>query len=190
MQAAYLLSFRAATNLVAMAVFVPIVNIVLLKVVRLPSHWADLWIARGSIILTALALFIMGIAAYPALLILGLLVFNLGTGYGAAMRSVSVHVIGGQSSPDVGRLFSVIAIVESLGAMVAGPALAMIFEWGISMGEPWIGMPYIVSAGVFVLMTVVAFMISVKENSVVYAEVSGDSPDALEDSLHGRRHHD
>jgi hypothetical protein len=136
-QAAYLLSLRAATNLVAVTVFIPLVNFVLLKKFRFPAHWADLYIARGSLVLTSIAFFLMGIAAHPFMLVLGLLVYNMGTGFAAAMRSVSIHVVGGQSSPDVGKLMSTIAIAESIGAMVAGPLLNTTFQWGISLGSAW-----------------------------------------------------
>jgi len=198
--ASYLLSFRAATNLVALLIFIPGANIVLLKYLRLPAHHADLWLARGSIILTAGAMVIMGIAAHPALLILGLLIFNLGTGFNAAMRSTSIHVIGGQASPDIGRLMSVIAIMESIGSMVAGPVLNKSFEWAIDLGEPWIGLPFLASALVFASMTFVTFRINVKDNDGASAYMEVDSSDeddeydvhgsssALEQGRNPRRH--
>lgn len=178
-KAAYLVSFRAGTNLLALTVLVPVANLVLVKLVRLPAHYADLWLARGSIILTVVSFVIMGIAAYPALLYFGLIVFNCGTGYNAAMRSVSIHVVGGQASPDIGRLFAVIAIVESIGVMFAGPILARIFEWGIDLGEPWIGVPYLGSAGLFAVITVITFAISVKEKNknVAYTVVRDEEWD-------------
>ncbi|KAF2279648.1 MFS general substrate transporter [Westerdykella ornata] len=191
-KAAYLLSFRAATNLVALTVFVPGVNMFLLRVIRLPAHWADLWLARSSIILSTLSFVIMGIAAHPALLVLGLLVFNLGTGYNAALRSVSIHVVGGQSSPDIGRLFAVIAIVESIGVMIAGPALAAIFEWGIELGEPWIGIPFLATAAVHGAVTFVTFIISVKDRPMSapgYVQVDNEDSEP-EDGTVGRRHQD
>lgn len=131
----------------------------------------------------------MGIATHPSILILGLLIFNMGTGYNAAMRSISIHVVGGQASPDIGRLFAVVAIVESIGVMVAGPGLAQVFEWGIDMGEPWIGVPYIVSAGVFAIVAVITFVISVKDKEKVieYSEVETDEVDWDEDAR--RRQH-
>lgn len=187
-----MLSFRAATSLVALTVFVPGANMVLLRVLQLPAHWADLWLARGSIILTTLSFLTMGIAAHPALLILGLLIFNLGTGYSAAMRSVAIHVVGGQSSPDVGRLFAVIAIVESVGIMIAGPALAAIYEWGIELGEPWIGIPFLATASALAAIAFVTFIISVKDKptSIVdYVQIDNEDPE-LEDGSVGRRHQD
>ncbi|KAH7378367.1 major facilitator superfamily domain-containing protein [Pyrenochaeta sp. MPI-SDFR-AT-0127] len=180
-KAAYLLSFRAATNLVAITVFIPLTNLLLLKKLNLPAHSADLWIARGSIILTTLSFFIMGIAAYPALLVLGLLVYNMGTGYNAAMRSVSIHIVGGQSSPDVGKLMSTIAIAESIGAMVAGPLLNEIFQLAMNLGSMWLGLPYLAAMVVFAAMTVVTFMISVKDKDIAYVEVHSDEEDVWEE---------
>jgi hypothetical protein len=183
-KAAYLLSFRAATNLVSMTVFVPIVNLILLRVVKIPAHFADLWIAKGSIILLTGSFLIMGVATHPALLIIGLLVYNLGTGYNAAMRSISIHAIGGQSSPDVGRLFAVIAIFEALGSMIAGPLLAEVFEWGIRTGEPWIGVPYLLSAAIFGVVTAMTWFISVKDEKLGYVAVSEEDEEAVQRRLH------
>ncbi|KAF1848741.1 MFS general substrate transporter [Cucurbitaria berberidis CBS 394.84] len=176
-KAAYLLSFRAATNLVAITVFIPIINYLLLKKFRLVAHWADLWIARGSIALTTISFFVMGIATQPALLIIGLLIYNLGTGYNAAMRSVSIHVVGGQSSPDIGKLMSTIAIAESIGAMIAGPVLNELFQWGMDLGSAWLGLPFLASVIVFAGMTVVTMLISVKDKEVVHPPPISESWD-------------
>ncbi|KAF2846114.1 MFS transporter-like protein [Plenodomus tracheiphilus IPT5] len=178
-KAAYLLSFRAATNLVAITVFIPLTSVILVKKLRLPAHWADLYIARGSIILTTVSFFVMGIAGYPALLVLGLLIFNLGTGHNAAMRSISIHVVGGQSSPDIGKLMSTIAIAESVGAMVAGPMLSEMFQWGMDLGSAWIGLPFLVSVLFFAVMTVVTFVIDFRDKDSAYVEVSRDDEDAV-----------
>jgi hypothetical protein len=176
-QAAYLLSFRAATNLAAVAIFLPLTNYVLLNYVRLPAHWADLWIARGSIILTAISFLLIGLAAHPALLIIGLLVYNMGTGYNAAMRSVSIYVVGGQSSPDIGKLMSTIAIVESFGALVAGPLLNQLFQWGMGLGSVWLGLPFLAAMLVFAGLSFVTFEIDVSIKEAVYTEVQSDDED-------------
>jgi MFS family permease len=176
-QAAYLLSFRAATNLAAVAVFLPLANYVLLKYIRLPAHWADLWIARGSILLTAISFLVIGLAAQPAMLIIGLLIYNLGTGYNAAMRSVSIHVVGGQSSPDIGKLMSTIAIVESLGALVAGPLLNQLFQFGMGFGSAWLGLPFLAGMFVFAGLSIVTFKIDVNDKETAYTEVQSEDED-------------
>lgn len=174
MQAAYLLSFRAAANLVSITVFVPLVNIVLVKYLRLATHWADLWLARGSVVLTTLSFLIIGGAAQPALLIFGLLVYNLGTGYSAAIRSVAIHIVGGQSSPNIGKLMSLFAISESIGVMIGGPLLNELFKWGMDLGQAWLGLPFLGAGMAFGLITIVTFVISVKDRDigeVAYTEV-------------------
>lgn len=180
-KAAYLVSFRAGTNLVVVAIVIPLINYLLLKRLRLPAHWADCWIARGSIVLTTISFLIMGIAAHPALLIIGLLVYNLGTGYSAAMRSVSIHVVGGQSSPDVGKLMSTLAIAESIGSMVAGPLLNELFQIGMDMGSTWLGLPFLGSVVVFAFMTVATFAIDVKDKESAYIEVHSEDEDMFDE---------
>jgi hypothetical protein len=171
-QAAYLLSFRAATNLVAITIFIPLANLALTKYLHLPTHWADLWLSRGSLLLMTLSFFVLAVSAQPALLVLGLLIYNLGTGYTASMRSVAIHVVGGQASPDVGKLMSLIAITESISAMIAGPLLNEMFKWGIDMGEAWLGLPFAGTCVMYGLVTVITFLISVKEKQVEYVEVA------------------
>ena len=173
-QAAYLLSFRAATNLVAITVFVPTVSLILTKYVRLPIHWADLWISRGSLVLMTIAFFILAVAAQPALLIFGLLVYNLGTGFAAAMRSVAIHVAGGQASPDIGKLMSLIAIAEAISIMMAGPILNGLFQVGMDLGPVWLGLPFAGSCVIYGIMAVVTSLITVKEHDVEYVEVAAE----------------
>jgi len=178
--------------LISLVVFVPAVSIFLMKYLHLPAHHADLWMARGSIIITTVSMLIMGIAVHHFLLIFGLLIYNMGTGYSAAMRSTAIHVVGGQSSPDIGRLMSVIAIVESIGIMIAGPMLNKALEVGIEMGEPWVGLPYLGCGVVFGVITVITFLISVKDKGAVYFEVAadeeldGEEPLASSSAVEGR----
>jgi hypothetical protein len=184
-KSAYLLSFRAATNLVAIVVYIPLVNVVLLRYVNLPPYVADLWIARGSIILTAISFLIIGLASHPALLILGLLVHNLGTGFSAAMRSVCVHVIGGQSSSNIGKLMSTIAIVESLGAVIAGPLLNQMFQWGMQVGNEWLGLPFLAAMVMFVGISIITFIVDVNSSAAGYDKVPSEDDDQVGEEQEG-----
>jgi MFS family permease len=184
-ESAYLMSFRAATNLVAIVVCIPLVNFLLLRYMRLPSYSVDLWIARGSIILTAISFLIIGLAAHPPLLILGLLVHNLGTGFSAAMRSVSIHIIGGQPSSNIAKLMSTIAIVESLGAMVAGPLLNQIFQWGMELGSAWLGLPFLVVVFVFIGISAITFVVDVNDVTAKYSKIPSEDEDQVEEEQEG-----
>lgn len=180
-KAAYLLSFRAAANLVAISVVLPLINFVLLKKLHFPAPRADIWIACGSITLTTFSFFVMGVSAYPALLVFGLLVYNMGSGYNAAMRSISIHVVGGQSSPDIGKLMSTIAMAESFGSMIGGPLLNELFQLGIGFGDAWLGLPFLGSAVIFLFMTFVTFSINVMGKTSSYVELNGEDEDSFHD---------
>jgi hypothetical protein len=80
--------------------------------------------------------------------------------------------------------------MESFGTMLAGPLLAGLFEWGIELGEPWIGLPYIVSALIFAGIAAVTFMISAKDNTVVYTEVDDAEEESEGESSTPRTHQD
>lgn len=155
-KAALFLSFRAATNLVAVIVFIPGVNSMILRYV--PSRQADVWLARGSAALLSAAFLLVGLASSPVLLIISLCVYNLGTGYTAALRSISIHIVG-QSSPDVGKLMSLLAITESIGLLLSGLTINQLFTWGMDMGSNWLGLPFLVVSCLHGLMTLVAFII-------------------------------
>jgi len=126
-----------------------------------------------------LSFFILAVAAEPPLLIFGLLIYNLGTGFTASMRSVAIHVVGGQASPDIGKLMSLIAITESISIMISGPLLNEMFKWGMDLGQAWLGLPFAGTCVVYGLVTVVTFLISVKEHNVEYVEVAADDEEEV-----------
>ena len=133
---------------------------------------------RGSLLLTAVSFFFIAVASQPAMLIFGLLVFNLGTGSAAAMRSVSLHVVGRQSSPDVGKLMSLVAVSENIGVMFAGPLLNEALKKGMDMGDAWLGLPFFGSFVLYVLASILSFIVSVKDRDAAYVEVATDDDEA------------
>ncbi|KAF2134934.1 MFS general substrate transporter [Dothidotthia symphoricarpi CBS 119687] len=177
MDISYLLSFRTDTYFVAVAALIPIVYLSLLKYLRLSVHSADVWIARVSIVLTTISFLIMGIATHLAMLILGMLIFNLGTGYTSAMRSIAIHIAGGQASTDIGKLMCTIAVVESVGAMIAVPLLNQLLQWGGDLDGVWLGLPFFVAMLAFAGVTVLTFAIAAKDKGAVYVEVRNEDED-------------
>ncbi len=45
-------------------------------------------------------------------------------------------------SHHVGRLYAAIAVVETVGALAAGPSLAALYTLGLRMKGPWVGLPF------------------------------------------------
>jgi hypothetical protein len=112
----------------------------------------------------------MAITANPTVLVIGLHIYNLGIGYHAAMRSFAIYTRGGPTSADIGKMMSIIAVVEHIGTMVAGPLLNEIFRRSIGVGDPWLGTPFLAVIVIFALMTIVISRIRLTNKGVVIGD--------------------
>ncbi|KAF2807397.1 MFS general substrate transporter [Mytilinidion resinicola] len=177
-QASLLNSLRASFNLLTLVVLLPGISMLLLKWIKLAPQRGDLWISRGSIAFTVLSFLIMGFSFTPAILIWGLIFYTFGSGFSMAMRSIAVFMVGGQASKDIGRLFAVVAILESCGLLISGPLIAQFFRWGMKLGNAWLGMPFLLSAALFLPVLVITYCISLRDISAVPHAVHGDQADA------------
>lgn len=110
-------------------------------------------LSRASLLVLVIAYALIGLAPTPSIMIIGLLVETLSTGFPATLRAIAAALIG---DDDRGRVFSVLAIAETLSIMMAYPVTAALFNIGIEKGGgPWLGLPYdIISVAAAVAFTV------------------------------------
>jgi hypothetical protein len=54
----------------------------------------------------------------------------------------------------VSRLNAVLAVIDTIGGLIAGPFLSSTFSWGVNLGEPWIGMSFLATALLYVIVAV------------------------------------
>lgn len=104
----------------------------------------DLWIARASIAALVAGSFGIGLSFTSSMLMGSLLVYGLGSGYGAAMRALLSQVAGNKH---VGALYTTMSVVENVGMLIAGPLLAAAFRVGLAWGPAWTGLPFL-AAGI------------------------------------------
>ncbi|TGJ78963.1 hypothetical protein E0Z10_g9802 [Xylaria hypoxylon] len=162
-QAGLLLSLRAGVNIVLFTVILPlIINFLLAK-----THAAtrDLRIGQASIVLMTIGAFIIASSASATFLIIGLVVYTLGTGFPPIIRSLVTFLVDSHhesQTSDIARLYALISVLEGIGSLLAGPGMAWAFRWGISLGEFWLGLPYGFAAILFALALVTVFSIKVK----------------------------
>jgi hypothetical protein len=60
-------------------------------------------------------------------------------------------------SSHLGVVFNAAGILESFGALVAGPLLAISFRVGLRLGGVWVGLQFLTAAGLFAIATLVLF---------------------------------
>jgi MFS-type transporter involved in bile tolerance (Atg22 family) len=113
---------------------------------KFPFHYTardkDLSLARfSSIVLVCGSL----LAAGPAIdvVISGFLLSTCGSGFSAFCRSLVTTFV---DQRHIARLYTLLNIVDSIGAVLAGPLMAWAFIVGIRLKGNWLGLPYIVLA--------------------------------------------
>ncbi len=62
------------------------------------------------------------------LTVFGFMVWTLGTGFTSLTRSIITTLVDQQH---IGRLYAAIAVVETIGALAAGPILQTLYTWGL-----------------------------------------------------------
>ncbi|KAK4941600.1 hypothetical protein LTR10_018477 [Elasticomyces elasticus] len=130
-------------------------TLVLLFVLPLISdqidHWYSLSVLQRNVVLTrtslvvlAFAYFAIGLAPNIPTIVIGLFIETLATGLPSAMRALAAALVAHE---DKGRVYSVLAIAETLSAIIAYPVTAQLFNVGLAKGGgAWLGLPYDVIA--------------------------------------------
>jgi hypothetical protein len=77
------------------------------------------------------------------------LIYASGAGFSAALRSLVTSLV----HPDeVSRLYTVLAVIETVGQIAYGVLLPAAFGWGLQLGGVWKGIPFLVCAALFLVV--------------------------------------
>lgn len=102
--------------------------------------------SRASLLVLTISFLVIGLAPTVPILIVGLLIETISVGLPAALRALAAGLVPDE---DHGRVFSMLAALETINMMVAFPVSAKIFNIGLEKGGgTWLGLPYDILAGV------------------------------------------
>lgn len=153
-QATMLLTLRAVANITLLFALLPLLSATLSKNFALSPARRDLYMSRASMCAWALGFLAFGLAPTLASATLGMGISALGSGSFFLIRSFLTPLVPGRN---VAALYSVVSVVDCLGAMLGAPLLAALFNRGLRVGAP--GLPFLflgmVCAGVVVLLCVI-----------------------------------
>lgn len=108
----------------------------------------DLWLSRGTALFLTIGMLLMFSAPAPAILMIGLMAVALGSPIHLTARSLITSLV----LPDqVGVLYTSLAVVQSVGILIAGPLFANTFRWGMKLGETWLGLPFFAASVMYLL---------------------------------------
>lgn len=106
---------------------------------RLSAFSKDLLLTKISLLFLILGALMEGISQSVALFILGLTVGTFGAANGPLCRAVATAYV---EPHHTSRLYALISMLETSGALIGGPVLAWCFNIGLSKGGLWKGLPW------------------------------------------------
>ncbi|KAH7016860.1 MFS transporter [Ilyonectria destructans] len=143
-RASLLITIKGVINLVCLLIVLPRLSLMLSR--RMSPAVKDLRIVQGSVLCLTLGATLMAFSARGGVFIAGVSVLALGWGFYSALRSLA-NALGRPSQ--IGLINTMIGFAQSIGSMVAGPALAAAFQRGTALKGVWSGLPYMVAATLF-----------------------------------------
>ncbi|KAK4221416.1 major facilitator superfamily domain-containing protein [Podospora fimiseda] len=136
---------------------------------RLSIFAKDLLLTKISLALVIAGALIEGFSHGIFWFLFGLTVGTLGSANSPLGRAVSAaHVDPQQTS----RLFALISILETSGALIGGPVLALLFNAGLSKKGLWIGLPWFYIVGLAVVALVALWFVNSPNKG--YSDDTGD----------------
>jgi len=151
--ATYLLSLQALGATFCLLMLLPIVSNNLGKSFELGAVQKNIVLARLSLGILSVSLLLEGLAPTIPILICGLLVGTLGAGAPSALRALAGSLI---DHKDTGKVFTGLAVAETLSMMAAYPTVAGLYNAGIGKGGgAWLGIPFDITGLILGVSTVV-----------------------------------
>lgn len=154
--ATLILTIRAGLNVAVLFAGLPYATKVVTRYWRLCGQRKDLYLSRASFALNVLGYLMLGASPTIATTIISLVVLSGGMGAAMFVRSFLTSLV---PAHHVARLYSLIGMVDTVGAMLGSPLLFALFKRGMSLGGLGIGLPFyflsLASLTVLVLLCVV-----------------------------------
>ena len=150
-QASILISLRAGVSLVVLATLMPMLSDFFVHSLKADLAVKDKRLTQVSGICLTLGSAVTFLAPSPILLIAGQIIFALGYAFGITARILVTSLV---EQKHLGIVYAGISAMTYCGIFVGGPLLASSFSWGMQLGGVWSGLPFLISAGLFMLATV------------------------------------
>jgi hypothetical protein len=124
---------------VAVLIILPLISTMLLKKVKIDGPSEDLWLSRETAFLLTMGTHLIFLAPTPAIVIVGIVMAALGSPLSLTARGLITSLV---LPNQVGILYTSLAVVQSIGSLIAGPFLAITFRIGMDLGDAWLGLPF------------------------------------------------
>lgn len=148
-QATFLVSFKPALSVPLFLYIIPSMSRYLLRYMKPDAK--DLQLARLSVLLLVVGTLGIALAPSIAILIPSLILQTGGSGFVYLIRSLIATLVGKE---EMARLFTAIEILQAAGNVVSSLTITTVFQAGLKMGGPWVGLAWMVTSILFAVVGV------------------------------------
>jgi MFS family permease len=160
-EGALLLTIRNGVQTVFLAVILPWGTAATASFYGTPDANNNIDLARVLQLILALGLILLASSPGLSATTVALALIALGSGAILLIRSFVTTLV----KPDeIGKLYSVISFVDTIGAMAGAPLLACLFEYGLDLGNSWSGLPFLFLGVLSLLFAILLFTIRLVHN--------------------------
>ncbi|KAI7319924.1 MFS general substrate transporter [Hortaea werneckii] len=155
-QATLLTTILNAVKVLLLFALLPYASTLAMRHFRLSAQRKDLYLARASQGFVLVGWTLVGLSPNLTCVVISLVVAALGQSTYLLIRSFLTSLV---PADQIARVYSIVSLVDTVGAMLGSPLLAGLFGRGLALGGGWVGLPFyflgVISAGFAVLLFVV-----------------------------------
>jgi MFS transporter, PCFT/HCP family, solute carrier family 46 (folate transporter), member 1 len=137
---------------------------------QLSAFSKDLLLTKVSLLLMIGAALLEGFSREVVLFVVGLALGTLGSANGSLLSAIATSYV----QPDeTSRLYSLISVMDTGGALIGGPILAQCFNLGLSRKGLWIGLPWFY----------VALLLAIAFSALLFLRAPPKKPQTADETL-------
>lgn len=164
--ATFLLTVLNAVRMLLLFIILPYISSLAIRMYSLSGQQKDLYLSRLSQAFIFIGYVLIGLSPNIPTVAVSMAIASLGQGAFLLLRSFLTSLV---PAHHIAQVYGMISVVDTLGAMLGSPLLAVLFKRGMMMGGGWIGLPFyflgFVSAAFLALMLAIGLRKSDCESS-------------------------
>lgn len=126
------------------------------------SRTKDLILTKASVMCLLIGTLGMGLSPHVSIMLFFLVIQTMGAGFVYTTRSVVTTMI---HRDQTARLYTLIEIIQAMGMIMASPVMTGFFNWGLQLGGFWIGLAWMVAAGLFGVVGLIIWRVRLPAHS-------------------------
>lgn len=167
-EATLVMTVRSAVTVLLLFVILPYVSAFVMRHYHLSGQRKDLYLARASQILVTVGWTCVGFSPNLPSVIISLAIASLGQGAALLLRSFLTSLL---EKHHIARVYTIISIIDTVGAMVGAPLSAGLFKRGLALGGAWVGLPFQFFGILSALSTALMFVVRLRKGEDEYRAV-------------------